>query len=181
MLPEVGTSREVRNLLTKGPSRPLVHVVQAVRGRRSGLRSGSEDGTSVLSSLGGCNLLGCFSWWFPEWDQLALDLIGGYLPRLLAWSPCSGGLLGRLYHRGRLGAGFGGISPQLWACSQFREAPLTSWRTTLRTNARPPIAAILPILRAPRQGWQHDWLAVAWVGSFGPPRKQPVAFGPWLS
>ena len=70
MLPEVGTSKEVRNLLTKGPSRPLVHFVQAVRGRRSGFRSGSEDDTCVLSSLGGCNLLGCFSWWFPEWDQL---------------------------------------------------------------------------------------------------------------
>ena len=43
MLPEAGTSREVRNLLTKGPSRPLVHLVQAVRGRRPGFRSGSED------------------------------------------------------------------------------------------------------------------------------------------
>ena len=33
--------------------------------------------------------------------------------------------------------------------------PPTSWRTTLRTNARPPIAAILPILGSTRRwpGW----------------------------
>ena len=53
--------REVWNLLTKGPSRPLVHPVLAVGGKRSGVVSLAVRMTFTLSSLGECNLLGCFS------------------------------------------------------------------------------------------------------------------------
>ena len=59
----------------KSPSRPLVHPVQAVRGRRSGFPPGSEDDTSLLSPLGGCNLLGCIGWWCPQWHQFPAGLL----------------------------------------------------------------------------------------------------------